>query len=476
MTHVQDLLDWTSTEEKIVQVFSSSPLRQELSHLVENKPLILLRNWYGKLALLLPCSREKLEASTCSPLIEAMRDAAGALALRDWDSYSDELFGVEAYWNDPALIDLSVAGDVPLLKLLERQDKENDWLRLPNTTMSRGGTKTPARRCVFFSIKGGVGRSTALAMLSIELARIGKKVLVVDGDFESPGLSSSLLPKGDGQPDYGAVDWLAASALGADQAQLNDMALNLVVEACPLNAELRLSGQIFVAPAYGRKTQAYVSKLARVYRRQEDGQGYADRLAAFLAATEAAHNIDVTLFDCRSGIDDTAAAAITHLHSDLTLLFAVNTQQTWDAYELLFTHLRRNLNLFKPGHSDGHWDLRQSLRVVSALTPQESVAPGYVTKFKDEAYEVLAQIYDDDNPDGSPQTETSAARPSVFEPFSPSPDAAQAPHDPLWVKFVDDLRAFDPLSKPGQVTDPLNRAAFEHFLQLTVDALGLAAS
>jgi len=39
------------------------------------------------------------------------------------------------------------------------------------------------------------------------LLRTGKRVLVLDLDLESPGLSSSLLPP-DRQPMYGITDWL----------------------------------------------------------------------------------------------------------------------------------------------------------------------------------------------------------------------------------------------------------------------------
>src|SRR4051794_13247188 len=39
----------------------------------------------------------------------------------------------------------------------------------------------------FYSYKGGVGRSMALANVAVLLARSGKKVLVVDWDLEAPG-------------------------------------------------------------------------------------------------------------------------------------------------------------------------------------------------------------------------------------------------------------------------------------------------
>ncbi|WP_394225382.1 tyrosine-protein kinase family protein [Pseudoalteromonas spongiae] len=40
----------------------------------------------------------------------------------------------------------------------------------------------------FYSYKGGVGRTTSLALTATYLARMGKKVFVIDCDFEAPGL------------------------------------------------------------------------------------------------------------------------------------------------------------------------------------------------------------------------------------------------------------------------------------------------
>src|SRR3954462_10713581 len=42
----------------------------------------------------------------------------------------------------------------------------------------------------FYSFKGGVGRSMALANVAILLARWGHRVLIVDWDLEAPGIES----------------------------------------------------------------------------------------------------------------------------------------------------------------------------------------------------------------------------------------------------------------------------------------------
>lgn len=459
MTQIDELLKWESVEQTLVQTIEQHPLKAALRVLVANEAIILVRNWYGQLTLLLPCTRDELKRSTCNPLMEDLQLVTGPLALQPWVLCRDDLFDAKSYWREPSLISLLTEEGLQLV-LLERQDKEKDWL---TTTTANTNTDRTTKRCVFFSAKGGVGRSSALTMLAVTLAQRGQRVLVVDGDFESPGISSSLLPAGDGQPDYGVVDWLTAQSLGADEASLKQMALAQVVEPTPLNTVLALNGQVFIAPAYGRKTEAYVSKLARAYRQSPDGKTYSQRLGNFLSAVEAEHKIDVTLFDCRAGIDDTAAAAITQLQADVSLLFAINTSQTWDAYRLLFKHLRRNTALFvgntnEQNNVDSHWDLRSSLRVVSALTPQEHGAyAGYVESFRQNAYETFCEIYDADSGDNP-------------DAYSPAPDAIEAPHSPSRVTWVDALRAFSPLTLPSQITDSVNQAAFSDFLD-TVAAL-----
>ena len=59
----------------------------------------------------------------------------------------------------------------------------------------------------FYSFKGGVGRTMALANVAVDLARRGKRVLAVDFDLEAPGLDTFPLPRADG-PKPGVVDFV----------------------------------------------------------------------------------------------------------------------------------------------------------------------------------------------------------------------------------------------------------------------------
>ena len=466
MNPLANLLDWETVEQALVETLENHPLKHSLLTLVAGEPIILVRNWYGQLMFLLPCVRRELERSGCMPLMEDLRLQVGSLALPTWVMCRDELFGADTYWSDRSLIPLVDVSDestsdqpVQLLCLLERQERDRDWL---SPVPKEGGASRKAKRCVFFSIKGGVGRSSALTMLAIELARKGQRVLVVDGDFESPGLSSSLLPRDDGQPAYGVVDWLTAQALGANAETLQSMALKQVVEHSPLNSRLALQGQLLVAPAYGQNTQAYVAKLARLYRQSPDGKAYAQRLNELLTTLEVQHEIDVTLFDSRAGIDETSAAAVTQLKADVSFLFAIDTSQTWDAYGLLFQHLGRNPLLLQASSDaeDGEWNLRESLHLVSALTPQEAGAyVGYFEQLQINAYDTFREIYDEDAGND-------------FKAFAPAPDDEDAPHSAVKVMWNDALRAFNVLKQPDLVNEPIVHAAFLEFLNKATALLG----
>src|SRR5436309_249846 len=55
--------------------------------------------------------------------------------------------------------------------------------------MSRAGERTGTGRVItFYSYKGGVGRSLAVANVAALLSKWGQRVLVIDWDLEAPGI------------------------------------------------------------------------------------------------------------------------------------------------------------------------------------------------------------------------------------------------------------------------------------------------
>ena len=79
-------------------------------------------------------------------------------------------------------------GELCSLRLIERSIVGVDWNYPP---LAKPTSQPPI--AVFWSLKGGVGRSTALAVAAAHLSRKGKKILVVDLDLEAPGVGTLLL-------------------------------------------------------------------------------------------------------------------------------------------------------------------------------------------------------------------------------------------------------------------------------------------
>lgn len=257
--------------------------------------------------------------------------------------------------------------------LADRYANESSWGNVSQLTKN-------SPRVVFFSIKGGVGRSTSLAAVSWQLAQQGKKVLVLDLDLESPGLSTALLPI-DRQPKFGITDWL-----------IEDLVDNgdHIIESMVSTSLLSHDGEIFVVPAHGAEAGEYVSKLGRVWMPKIDQHGrkekWSQRLNRLLDQLEKKILPDVILIDSRSGIDEIASCCVTDMGANLILLFALDGLQTWNGYKILFEHWLKN---------EVTQDIRERLQIVAAMVP-ETDKIDYLMSLRENSYNLFADnLYDE---------------------------------------------------------------------------------
>lgn len=258
--------------------------------------------------------------------------------------------------------------------IADRLATEGDWASI-------GFVNTNATpRIVFFSIKGGVGRSSALAACAWSLAQAGKRVLVLDLDLESPGLSTGLLPP-DRQPKFGITDWLVEDLVDNTTEVLQNM-----FATCGLAHD----GEIYVVPAHGAQPGEYISKLGRVWMPKLNEQGrrepWSQRLQRLLQRLEARIQPDVVLIDSRAGIDEVASSCVTDLGANLVLLFAQEGSQTWSGYRILFEHWQR---------AQVAPQMRERLQIVAAMVPELGGA-SYLEGLRESAYEVFVDtLYDE---------------------------------------------------------------------------------
>jgi hypothetical protein len=296
---------------------------------------------------------------------------------------------------------------------------------------------------VFFGLKGGVGRSTALAMLAYQLARAGKQVLLIDLDLESPGLSGLLLPP-ERLADFGVVDWLVEDAVGQ-----GDEVAQRMVSASPLSENLR--HEIRVVAAIGNGDAYYLDKLSRAYAdvsAMDRPRRFSERVQHLIRNLEKAENPDVILIDSRAGMHDLAALSIVGLAST-TFLFATDAAQGWQGYRSLFAHWQSRPSVAR--------NVRERLKMVSALFP-ESDQIARARRFLERSYTLFADtLYD--------EVKAGGTLPDERDLFNFDMDDTSAPHYPLRIKWSTRLQEFDPLQIPkGLFGEDDVRAAYGEFL------------
>ena len=115
--------------------------------------------------------------------------------------------------------------------------------------------------------------------------------------------------------------------------------------------------------------------------------------------------------ESRSGLHDLAAATVTDLDAQV-LLFAVDSESTWDGYEILFRHWQDH---------DLARRIRDRLWIVSALTPEVDTQP-YLQRFRERSWELFRNhLYDEVAPSVAQEADS----------FSFDLDEDSGPHVPL---------------------------------------------
>ena len=146
----------------------------------------------------------ELPADKAELLETALRERLGPYARPDLLVADRSEPAVERVLDEPPRQWLPPYGD-RRIRYVDRRIVGVDWLAGPPTE-----EVVAPPRFVFASLKGGVGRTTALCIAATDLARQGKNILVVDLDLEAPGVGSLLLGE-EAAPRLGAIDYLVES-------------------------------------------------------------------------------------------------------------------------------------------------------------------------------------------------------------------------------------------------------------------------
>ncbi len=248
----------------------------------------------------------------------------------------DILSGVyEAAWREGLAVDKAF----PSLRFNPRNRTHGGWLSPPaDPPWPKDGADKGPPVVVFYSFKGGVGRTTALTAFAIRRAQEGDRVVVLDLDLDAPGIGTFLAPPESGATaSYGVLDFLLDR-----EHEEPDVREHAHIVRVPGSSE---SEDIVVLPA-GRVNSRYVQKLARVdleppdYREEQEERGDSttateeNPLRALLHSVRREFKPKWILLDARAGLADPAGSLLSGL-AHLHVLFGTSSEQTWDGLRVI---------------------------------------------------------------------------------------------------------------------------------------------
>lgn len=416
---------------------------------------VALRDTQGRLSFYLATPIDEDRRATVSSILT---EALGSYARADRVIAGIEDFGVADLLLSPDIVPVPVAGR--RVRLIDRRLVGADWLREPTRRKT-----TSAPRLVFASLKGGVGRSTALAVVAAHAASRGRRVLAVDLDMEAPGLGAILLNEAT-TPQFGMIDALVERAL----SPLNSELIRDLVGASTLSGR----GRVDVVPAFGARSLAnpadVLSKIGRAYGEvvRKDGkvETLLDQVAAIIDLLEEKSRYDLILIDARAGLHEIAAAALFGLGAEI-LCFGADEPQTFQGYRALFSHVdrySRNVN------AENEWFGRVNL--VQAKAPPDAELRA---EFRRKCEHMLQGRALDESqrtvplPDGfsdvSWDESVSDAELGLTEGASTT-EILSVAYDTIFVNF-------DPLRKRDQISESAYQNAFGKLIAYVDEALAI---
>ena len=405
--------------------------------------LLLLDDLFGQLRAVLWCRAPERDAPGEARREAIARELAAQLGEVATPYWPGEERGLYRAWNDnPADRDVYEQGweegeeldgvASGRLRIAERYRNRGAWLRPdlapPWESPSPSGGPAAAPVVVFYSFKGGVGRSTALAAFAIQRARRGERVLAIDADLDAPGLGALLgADREGGTAPWGLVDyWLERPLFEAAGAVRSDLEFDLgdYVHLCRRGAVVgEASGDIAVVPAgnlHPPHRESYFGKLARLdFEPPPRGDHPAQSL---LRALREAYEPDWILIDARAGLAEAAGLWLGGL-AQLHVVFATGSEPGWGGLSLVIEHL---------GGSRRGLPQRECV-LVQCLVPRDAaVSRAARQAFAERARDEFATHY------YRPEWVEEAEGPWTLDDL----DSDDAPHSPLVLSYEEKLAHF----------------------------------
>ncbi len=312
---------------------SIAALKKFLMHNPSIERAVLIEDLFGKMrAVVRDAGSPDARQQRVAELVAVLTTAAGPfwtdVLWQGSDANEAESMLFERAWSEGRVVD-----DADRLRVADRWRNRASWMgtaeAAPWSPTEESG-RPPI--VVFYSFKGGVGRTTSLASFAIQRARVGERVVVIDLDLDAPGVGALLAADDKGTvAQWGVVDYLLERLVA--EADIRDY-----YHACRRQG-VTGEGEILVIPAGSMEPdREYLGKLARI---DFDGAA-ADPSRHPLLLLLQQVRVDLApkwiLIDARAGLSEPAGwllSGLAHLH----VLFATSSEQSWQGLGLVLDRI-----------------------------------------------------------------------------------------------------------------------------------------
>lgn len=362
-----------------------------LSQWIEKKPgswrILVVKDVLAKIRVVLWCPRKEWESGSDEIDRELRRTAT------DYWSQSviqgQDRNDPDGAWQDEAWQQAKRHESTKKLRILERHLGKSGWFEAPAEPPWKLRSRNETAIVLFYSFKGGVGRSTALAATALHFAYLGGRVVVLDADLDAPGVASLLAGHDGATAPWGVVDYLLERRVCQEVEPHTDDYHHRYADAGALGTE-----DILVYPA-GTLNHGYVDKLARIdYGNQPDDAAHP--FVTLLEQIRSEHAPRWILIDARAGLGEMSGfltGGLCHLH----VLLGTLADASWRGLELILERLGGNrVREGKP---------QAECLTVASMVPQsdQSLFEQLVQRFTDRARDAFSAHYYA-APDGAPDT------------------------------------------------------------------------
>jgi tetratricopeptide (TPR) repeat protein len=198
-----------------------------------------------------------------------------------------------------------------------------------NRTLEKEKIKIKIKNVISgYSFKGGMGRSSTLAYLAYFYYFMGKDVVVIDSDFEAPGIASMFFNKRIRQEKGGVLDYIVDLKI-EDNLKLKDYYQRL--------GDSKNNGSMKLFPSgIDYDISNYINKISKI---DFNSSSYNESFTKLITKINNELKPDLIFIDLRAGINESNGFVLNNL-SNMSFLFFNSEEQNQDGLEAILSSLK----------------------------------------------------------------------------------------------------------------------------------------